>query len=128
MEKIFLSTKRTSYRLAICAMHLGSSEKKFSSKTDSVIVDLWVVLTCNGLSHKWAFQQSNRKCLFIAGACTRLADSRAQDEKIRRRGCLLLTDQVRILMVLLGHSFAVSYEYQVIQLTFRVWEMFILIG
>lgn len=57
---------------------------------------LRVVLTFSGPSRKWAFQWSNHKCLFIAGACTRPTDSRAPRLKKEnmRGGCLLLTNQV----------------------------------
>lgn len=52
----------------------GSTEK-FSVRKCSRSVDLRAPPTFSGSPRKWIFERSNRKCLFIAGACTRPPDT-----------------------------------------------------
>lgn len=50
-------------------------DRKILRGNARVRIDLRAPPTFSGPSRKWIFERSNRKCLFIAGACTRPPDS-----------------------------------------------------
>lgn len=60
-----------------------SSRRRTEMPGRESAVDLRAVPTFSGPSRKWTFQRSNRKCLFIAGACTRPPDSAERRERKR---------------------------------------------